>query len=580
MPSAPSSPRSAWLLLGVTFFTFFFLLGSRSLNEPDEGRYAEIARELVETGDWLVPTIWYVPHLDKPPLTYWAVAVSLKLFGLNEWAVRLPVALAGVSGVCAAWLLGLSLGGRSAARWSLLILLSSVLYFAMSRMLTTDIFLTQFIAWAIYFFWRCWRSLDGLSDADEEHRARAARKSFVWQLLGWTALAGGFLTKGPVALAIPAAAFGALLVYRRRDAARLNVLLLGAMAGVTLFSVLALPWYFMVFQSLPDAFDFMVKNRLAGHALGTTVKNRGGPPYYFIGVLAVGFLPWTPLLGWLWRRAHWRSLSAAQKEGWVLLSAWVIFTFALFSLNKSKLPAYILPLFPALAVMVALRWPEWRPTVADESISNWLWLGILLGPVLMLGGFLAAQRFEFKVENQNVLFWLVPIAAVALVYYHRSRKTGPPDNRAAVAVGASLAVLFFILLLIPGLETRLKNNQTLKPIGVALRDEFRPGDRVVIWGRLPQGLPFYAYSAISAIHRPYLGALPLDRMPFEFPGNLQLLEPWLLPDIQSLQSMLSDDARVLVVAYHGTFATVRGWQATPPARMLVEAGEWELFVNR
>ena len=580
MPPESPSPRSAWLLLGLTLFTFFFLLGTRSLNEPDEGRYAEIAREMVETGDWLVPTIWYVPHLDKPPLTYWAVAASLKLFGLNEWAVRLPLALAGLSGVGAAWLLGLGLGGHGTARWSVLILLSSMLYFAMSRMLTTDIFLTQFIAWSVYFFWRSWRSLDGLSEADEDSRARAARKSFVWQMLGWAALAGGFLTKGPVALAIPAASFGALLVYRRRDAARLNVLLLGAMAGVTWFSVLALPWYLMVFQTLPDAFDFMVNNRLAGHALGTAVKNRGGSPFYFIGILSVGFLPWTPVLGWLWRRAHWRSLGPAQKEGWLLLSVWVIFTFALFSLNQSKLPAYILPLFPALAVMVALRWPAWKSTLATESFPSGLGRGILLGPLLLLLGFLVAQRFEFKVEDQDLLFWLVPMAAVALVGYDRTRRAGTPDTRPAVTVAASLAVLFLIIFLIPGIELRLKNNQTLKPIGVALRAEFRPGDRVVIWGRLPQGLPFYAYPAINATDRPYLGSLPLDRMPFEYPGNQQRLAPWLVPDLEGFHELLSGPARVLVVAYRGTFASVRTWQGTPTARLLVEAGTWELFVNR
>jgi len=79
----------------LTLATFFFLLGSRSLNEPDEGRYGEIAREMLETGNWLVPQFWYEPHLDKPPMTYWVEALSMKLFGLNEWAVRLPLALAG-----------------------------------------------------------------------------------------------------------------------------------------------------------------------------------------------------------------------------------------------------------------------------------------------------------------------------------------------------------------------------------------------------------------------------------------------------------------------------------------------------
>ena len=134
--------RQRWLLLLLTAFTFFILLGSRALNEPDEGRYSEIAREMIETGDWVVPHLWYLPHLDKPPMTYWLVAVSMKLFGQNEWAARLPLALAGMSGVWAVWLLGCSLGGRRVGFWSALILQTSLLYFVMARMLTTDMFLT------------------------------------------------------------------------------------------------------------------------------------------------------------------------------------------------------------------------------------------------------------------------------------------------------------------------------------------------------------------------------------------------------------------------------------------------------
>src|SRR6266542_3370211 len=98
MKGEVDSPRQPWWLLLLTLFTFFVLLGSRSLNEPDEGRYAEIAREMIELGDWLVPHFWYVPHLDKPPLTYWFVALSLSVFGQNEWAVRLPLALPGRRG--------------------------------------------------------------------------------------------------------------------------------------------------------------------------------------------------------------------------------------------------------------------------------------------------------------------------------------------------------------------------------------------------------------------------------------------------------------------------------------------------
>src|SRR6266568_2181971 len=118
MMSNVDSPRKQWWLLALTLFTFFFLLGTRSLNEPDEGRYSEIAREMIERNDWLVPHLWYAPHLDKPPLTYWAVALSMCLFGQNEWAARLPLALAGLSGVGASFSFGRTLGGWRAGLWS------------------------------------------------------------------------------------------------------------------------------------------------------------------------------------------------------------------------------------------------------------------------------------------------------------------------------------------------------------------------------------------------------------------------------------------------------------------------------
>ncbi|MFM8471436.1 MAG: ArnT family glycosyltransferase [Limisphaerales bacterium] len=164
MPPADSDQRTPWWFLPFVALLFIGLLGTRSLNEPDEGRYAEIAREMVETGNWLVPHIWYVPHLDKPPLTYWAVAASLSVFGVNEWAVRLPLALAGLSAAWATFLLVRSVAGGAAGRAAVLVFGTSALAWVMARMLTTDMFLTQFIAWAVYCFWRSWRSLDALEE--------------------------------------------------------------------------------------------------------------------------------------------------------------------------------------------------------------------------------------------------------------------------------------------------------------------------------------------------------------------------------------------------------------------------------
>ena len=561
----------------MTLATFFFQLGGRSLNEPDEGRYGEIAREMLETGNWLVPQFWYEPHLDKPPLTYWVEAASMKLFGLNEWAVRLPLALAGLSGVCAAWFLGCSLGGRRTGWWSAVVLQSSFLYFAMARMLTTDIFLTQFITWSIYFFWKSWRSLDALPNSDDKARKGSVGKSIAWQLAAWITLASGFLVKGPIALAIPLVALGGLMVYKRRQIGHWRPMLLGLPAGLLLFALLALPWFWLVFQNLPGAFDYMVKGQAMGHLLGTTIKDRGGFPFYFVVILAAGFLPWSPLLGWLWRRAHWRGLNEAQKEGWVLLSAWAIFTFAFFSFSSAKLAPYILPMFPALAVMVAFRWP------ASEQTSNpppWAWRAVMISPLLLMAALPILLRFALDIRGRD-WFWaqtglaVVVLAALLLISHEwPSRKC---INAAACLQWLNLLVTVALL---PTVETDLKANQTLKPLGLALSHEYRPGDILVCQNFLPQGLPLYSNHVINPANRPYFCGLAPNRVPFEFTGNRERFGTLILRDNTALTALLAGTNRVLVVSYRCKFDEMQRSVPQVPLRRICKVGLWDLFSNK
>ena len=212
--------------------------------------------------------------------------------------------------------LGCRIGGRRVGLWSALILQSSLLYFVMARMLTPDIFLTQFIAWAMYFFWRSWlvgaevtrlTSKSGIGNKSEPPHVGSyfsKKEFFGWHLAGWVAIALGFLTKGPIALVIPLVALAALVIYRRKSFSQWKLLLGGLAAGLVLFLVLVLPWFLAVFRQVPEAFHYMVFGQAAGHLLGTTIKNRHGNIFYFFGILAFGLLPWTWLLGWLWRRAQ------------------------------------------------------------------------------------------------------------------------------------------------------------------------------------------------------------------------------------------------------------------------------------
>ena len=556
-------------LLLLTVCTFFLLLGSRPLNEPDEGRYSEIAREMIETGDWLVPHFWYLPHFAKPPLTYWAVAVSMELFGQNEWAVRLPVALAGLSGVFAAWLLGCSLGGRRVGIWSVLILQTSLLYFAMSRMLTTDIFLAQFVVWAIYFFWRSWLCL----------RDASAKNFWAWHLAGWLAIVLGFLIKGPVALVIPLFGLALLSISRGKSFLRERLLWGGLLVGLALFFLLAAPWFLVADRRLPGTLHYMVFHQAGGHMMGNSIKGRAGFPFYFFVILAAGLLPWTWLLGWLWRRAHWRQLSEIQKDGWLLLNAYAGFTFTLFSLMHSKLPAYILPIFPALAVLLAMRFFG----DDEEGVPRapaWVWHACTLSPFVLLIAFSVALAPVYHVTLPRWMTWQAPATAVAAAIILWKTRKWNISRRALVTVGAAIVSLLVIVQEASLFETHFKFNQTLKPLGAALRNNYHPGDAVVCWGGLPEGLPFYSGGVISMTNRPYFAEMKLFRVPFEYPGNVERAGSLLLTNEDAFVQFLKSDRRVLVIAPAERFQKFQKTGQYPTLHVLLRSGQWELAANR
>jgi len=559
-------------LLLLTLGTFFILLGSRSLNEPDEGRYADIAREMIETGDWLVPHFWYVPHFDKPPMTYWLVASSMKLFGQNEWAVRLPLALAGLSGVLVAWFLAKSLGGRRVAVWAVLILQSCLLYFAMSRMLTTDIFLTQFNAWAIYFLWRSWLCL---------REPQTPQKYFWrWHLVGWLAITLAFLTKGPVALAIPLVAFLLLLVMRWKTFPRKGILFGGMLVGLVLCLALAAPWFLAANARVPGTLNYMVFHQAAGHVLGTTIHTRQGFPGYYFVILPVGLLPWSWLLGWLWRREHWHRMPLMQQDGWLLLNFWALFTFTLFSVTHSKLPAYILPIFPALAVLLALRFFRESEMNEPGMPPKWMWLLCAASPLIVCAAFPVAMPILFHVAIPAWARWQAGIFVFVLLAMIGLARTWVVSRRAATVVTTAIVSMLVIAGEASSFETDFRANQTLKPLGALVKENLHPGDALLLWGQLPEGLAFYSQGAISQTNRPYFGGMNLTKVPFEFPGNQERMGDKLLTNEAQIVQLLSSPRRVVVIIQETTLSRFQNAFGAVPLHALGKSGVWGLYANR
>jgi 4-amino-4-deoxy-L-arabinose transferase-like glycosyltransferase len=474
--------------------------------------------------------------------------------------------------VLAAWFLAKSLGGRRVAVWSVLILQSSLLYFAMSRMLTTDIFLAQFNAWAIYFFWRSWLSL---CEPD------APRKYFwPWHLAGWVAISLGFLTKGPIALAIPLVAVLLLLIVRRKTFTQKRLLFCGVLAGLVLFFALAAPWFLAANARVPGTLNYMIFHQAAGHVLGTTIHTRQGFPGYYFVILPVGLLPWTWLLGWLWRREHWRRMPSVQQDGWLLLNFWALFTFTLFNLTHSKLPAYILPIFPALAVLLA--WRFFRETEAKEPglPPNGIWLLCAVSPLFLPAAFSVALPALFRVPIPAWAWWQVAILMTAIVLIVALGRTWVVSRRAAMVVATAITSMLLIAGEASSFETSFRSNQTLKPLGTLVKENLHPGDALLLWGQLPEGLAFYSQGAISPTNRPYFGGMNLTRVPFEFPGNQERMGDLLLTNKEQIVQMLSSPRRVVVIIEENTSKRFQNVTGTLPLQAVGKSGVWELYANR
>ena len=332
--SAPRWLLAAVLALAVSFL-WFTNLDQRKLVKPDEGRYAEISREMWVSGDWVTPRLNGIKYFEKPALHYWAGASAYTLFGKHEWTARLWVALAGLAGVLIAWYFGRRLFGEMEGRYAAAVLGSSLMYFSLAHLNLVDMGLTLFLSAALGAILLAQR--DGASDADRRG----------WMLGAWAAMGLAVLTKGLVGLVLPAMAL-VLYILIERDWRLLTRLHIGL--GVAVFLLIAAPWYVLVSVRNPEfPWFFFVQEHFLRYA--TDAGRREGGWWYFVPLLLVGLIPWTiPALHGAvaaWRAD--RGPTGFRSKRFLIIWAASIFLF--FSLSRSKLPHYILPMFPALALL-------------------------------------------------------------------------------------------------------------------------------------------------------------------------------------------------------------------------------------
>jgi len=336
-----------WTLLIVFAATLLYVLGVRTLVPPDEGRYAEMAREMFASGDWITTRLNGIKYFEKPPLQTWMNALSFQLFGVGEWQARLWTGLCGLFGVAITGVAGRRVFGARIGFYAALVLGSSFYWVAGSQANSLDMSLATMMT----------LSLCALLVAQRDAATPAERRN--WMLLCWAGMALAVLTKGLVGLVLPGAVLVLYTVFARdlRIWTRLHLV-----KGLLLFFLIAAPWFVLVGLHNPEQPHFFFVHEHFDRFLKTE-HHREAPWWIFFALVAAGSVPWLGVLAQSLALGV-RRVSDADDEtvpgaagGFrprLMLFIWVVFITLFFTKSNSKLPGYIVPVFPAIALLVAV----------------------------------------------------------------------------------------------------------------------------------------------------------------------------------------------------------------------------------
>ncbi len=361
------SHSSLVILAGLAIILFFFKLGAFSLYDAAETTYGEFIKQMRLTGDWI--TFHYNGEIifDKPPLYYWLAAIMTYIFGFTEFAIRFWAALCGVLTVAATYFLGKSFYNKNVGFMAGLIVMTALQFLVQSRIAELDILLTLLITLTFLFFWQ--------------------RK----YLLMYLCMALGMLVKGLIGVAIPGLAIFLFLVvqtFRSASAGRSKDLhyffdlikQLKIIPGIIIILAVGLPWYLIEWlihgqEFLNFALGFLFLSRFQG-----VVSGHPGPWYYYFLALTFGFFPWSHFLPYALTRT-WKERLAKPE---LLSLCFIIPVFIVFSVAKTKLPNYVLPIYPFLAIMVARTWDEFMGKPETERLGFQNKKGMVIANILLL----------------------------------------------------------------------------------------------------------------------------------------------------------------------------------------------------
>ncbi len=415
-----------WLLL-INFIAFLWSLGSIGLIDETEPLFAEAARQMTLTGNWITPYFNEVTRFDKPPLVYWLMAIGYKLIGVNAWAVRLPSALAAIALtiLCFFTLRYFGFATPATAKsqdrgkiqrqlWISAWIGSAIVAlnlqtFLWSHQGVSDMLLSGCIGTSLFcFFW---------AYAEEVKSQKLKVKKILWQFpskwyLAFYILSGlAVLTKGPIGIVIPGFVILAFLIYLGKLREVLSEM--GIIWGSLIFLLITLPWYILVTLENGDAF---INSFFGYHNFErfTSVVNHHSAPWYFYFLIVTGlFMPWSMYLPLgiarlrFWQRSFWQQ-QPRQSQLRLFAFFWFVCIFLFFTVATTKLPSYVLPLIPAATMLVTLVWSqefthEFSNTKAPAKSNKGLLISIISNLILLLLLTIASLQLPYLIGNDAAM---------------------------------------------------------------------------------------------------------------------------------------------------------------------------------
>jgi len=530
---------SILMLCGLCLLLFFFRLGDNPLWDVDEGMHAATSKDMVLTGDWVTTRVNGLNFYDKTVLFNWFAALSFVLFGFTEFAARMPAALLGLGTVLATYLLGRRMFGSTVGLLGGAVLATSPEFIVLSRTVMHDISLAFFITLGLSFFYRAY-SLE---------RRRAMNLFLFYASLGFAVLA-----KGPVGLLLPAMIVGLFLLIRGR-LAFLKEMSLGR--GVIIFLAVAAPWYVLISMRNADYVSYFFLKQNLGNFLSKVHATHPRPFYFYIPALLGGMLPWsffTPL-------AVYRSLRRGlnqMDDADLFLFLWFSAIFLFFSAANSKLETYILPAFPAVALLIAKIWKELLAG-PDAGLRRGAFWSLTPLPVLFLAAtsfIMLKQPAARKLELQygirlydSSAFWMVITAilfAACVFFLLRQYRA------AFIALSSTFVagLLVFIVLYLPAIDP-YRSTVTLAK---AMDRMLPPGERLVFFWRIRDSALFYTNRRATILYteeklHDYLTSGKTALCVIEKEQYRQF------PQIVALSSVLSEEGNKVLIS--GTATTTR-----------------------